>query len=391
MVLLLLSGWLLGIVTEGSGLTIPPWPMNLYLLIGFALTLALMALTAENNRAVAWLASIPVAICSIAFMGLLSLIAGILPQDPEFGGTWVRLLGFNYVFTSWPFAFSILFLLSNLGIAAFRRLYTFKSQNLRFVLNHAGLWIVIAGGTIGASDLQRLRIYVNEGETTSHAMRQQRQAVSMPFDITLQDFRMELYPPKMTFVDRQTGSVLLEGPAASVETIKGASLNMSGWQVQVLKFLPTAIFRNGGYEASSEVEAAPAAQVQSINTYTRETKTGWISSGSSFARARYFEVGHAVLVMTTPQPKKYQSEVILREAGRERHETLEVNKPIAIAGWKLYQLSYDEKLGQWSKLSIIEAIRDPWLPFVYLGIAMLMLGTLQILWSGTRIRGVNES
>ncbi len=47
-----------------------------------------------------------------------------------------------------------------------------------------------------------------------------------------------------------------------------------------------------------------------------------------------------------------------------------------IAGWKIYQLSYDESKGRWSDISVFELVRDPWLPVVYAGIIMMMLGAI---------------
>ena len=40
-------------------------------------------------------------------------------------------------------------------------------------------------------------------------------------------------------------------------------------------------------------------------------------------------------------------------------------------GWKLYQVSYDVRKGKWSEYTIIEAVKDPWLPLVYIGFYML--------------------
>lgn len=56
-----------------------------------------------------------------------------------------------------------------------------------------------------------------------------------------------------------------------------------------------------------------------------------------------------------------------------------VNQPLALNGWKIYQTSYDEKLGRWSDISVVELVSDPWLPLVYLGIFILMLGTISFL------------
>lgn len=389
--LLALAGFLLEFATNGRGITLPPWPVNFYLLIGFALTLVMMALASRENGIIAWLSSIPVAICSIAMMGVLALVAGVLPQDAEFGGALMQRFGINHLFRSWPFALSIFFLLTNLGITTVRKSFPFRLHHLRFFLNHAGLWIVISAGTIGSSDLQRLQIYVNEGESVNHAYDAARQPHRMPFEIKLNDFRMELHPPKMAFVNQHTGHLLQDKSDALQPVEIGSALEMHGWRVEVLQFLPNAKWTGKTLETSKATGAPPAALVRASNIYSQESKTGWISSGNSFHKAKYFPVADALVAMTKPQPKRFQSDVVLSEGDVQRQELLEVNKPISIAGWKLYQQSYDNRLEQWSKLSIIEAVRDPWLPAVYFGIALMLVGTLQILWSGFKISGVYES
>ena len=56
--------------------------------------------------------------------------------------------------------------------------------------------------------------------------------------------------------------------------------------------------------------------------------------------------------------------------------TVEVNKPVTVDGWKIYQLSYDEAMGRWSETSTFELVKDPWLPAVYVGIYLLLAGAI---------------
>jgi cytochrome c biogenesis protein ResB len=79
------------------------------------------------------------------------------------------------------------------------------------------------------------------------------------------------------------------------------------------------------------------------------------------------------------EPKRYVSEVtIFTEDGKSIPATIEVNKPIKVNGWKIYQLSYDETMGKWSRKSTFELVRDPWLPVVYTGITMMLLGAVYL-------------
>ncbi|MBF0963777.1 MAG: hypothetical protein HXK17_00250, partial [Alloprevotella sp.] len=58
--------------------------------------------------------------------------------------------------------------------------------------------------------------------------------------------------------------------------------------------------------------------------------------------------------------------------------TVEVNKPVKVDGWMIYQLSYDESMGRWSESSTFELVKDPWLPAVYVGVYLLLAGAILI-------------
>ena len=43
-------------------------------------------------------------------------------------------------------------------------------------------------------------------------------------------------------------------------------------------------------------------------------------------------------------------------------------------------MSYDDRMGRWSELSVVELISDPWLPVVYVGIFLLIAGGVALLF-----------
>ena len=55
---------------------------------------------------------------------------------------------------------------------------------------------------------------------------------------------------------------------------------------------------------------------------------------------------------------------------------MDVNKPYEVDGWKIYQYGYDTQMGAQSQISILELVRDPWLPLVYAGIYMMLAGAV---------------
>ena len=86
------------------------------------------------------------------------------------------------------------------------------------------------------------------------------------------------------------------------------------------------------------------------------------------------------------KPKRFASDIIITpNSALTSHPssltsnivtTVEVNKPVEVDGWKIYQYGYDTQMGAMSQYSILELIRDPWLPLVYTGIYMMLAGAL---------------
>ena len=80
-------------------------------------------------------------------------------------------------------------------------------------------------------------------------------------------------------------------------------------------------------------------------------------------------------------PRRFASEVrILTQTGKNFEATVEVNKPVSVDGYKIYQYGYDEQAGPASQFSILELVRDPWLPAVYIGIFMMLIGAACMLF-----------
>lgn len=88
------------------------------------------------------------------------------------------------------------------------------------------------------------------------------------------------------------------------------------------------------------------------------------------------------MVMPEREPRRFASDVMVYTKDKQTKEAcIEVNKPLSIAGWKIYQLSYDETKGKWSRMSVFELVRDPWLPIVYTGILMMIAGAIGLFLS----------
>ena len=90
-------------------------------------------------------------------------------------------------------------------------------------------------------------------------------------------------------------------------------------------------------------------------------------------------------------PKRFASEIqILTKSGKNIEATIDVNKPIEVDGWKIYQYGYDTQMGAMSQTSILELVSDPWLPLVYTGIYMMLGGAVCMFLFGGKKKIVNS-
>jgi len=80
-------------------------------------------------------------------------------------------------------------------------------------------------------------------------------------------------------------------------------------------------------------------------------------------------------------PKRFASDIsVYTENGKNVRGTVEVNKPLNVNGWKIYQYGYDVRYGAESPYSVFQLVRDPWIFWVYLGIFMMIAGALCLMF-----------
>ena len=78
-------------------------------------------------------------------------------------------------------------------------------------------------------------------------------------------------------------------------------------------------------------------------------------------------------------PKRFASDIqIFTKSGLNIKATVDVNKPVTVEGWKIYQYGYDQAKGAHTDISIFELVSDPWIPAVYVGIYLLLAGAVAL-------------
>ncbi|MDQ8202923.1 cytochrome c biogenesis protein ResB [Pelagicoccus sp. SDUM812003] len=372
----------------GKPLSAPPFPGNAYLLGLYALWIVTTSVFGRRLRPVQLLGGISFAQCAIAHFFLWVLVAGLIPAKPETELHPVALsLGLAQPTASIPFNAALLLFLTNLGLGSTTRLLKRKRGKLRFALNHLGIWLLLSAGLMSSSDLERWEISVTEGNATALATRAAgHESRYLPFGVALNDFGIEFFAPQLTLVDVGESVIIWEKGEPLIDLEEEAIGQIRAWRIEVLESIASALPDGDGYQASGSPYAAPAARILATNTKNGETVEGWITCGSIASPTRTLLAGDSFrFAMAMPRPKRFYSKVTLFEPDTEPREALlEVNKPIHIAGWSLNQLSYDESAGKASRLSVIEAVRDPWMPIIYFACGMILLGATLTLFSRAR-------
>lgn len=379
--IILVFGILFEWINKGEGVFLPSWPLNAFIGISFAFILIFLHFFYSDLNSVRKLSRIPAAISAIILFTFLTLILGLTQQNDPDAAKILKLTGLNHIRSSFTFLFSGLYLLTTLGLVILRRVKKINYRNVGFLLNHMGLWIIVLAGSLGSGDLMRLKIYVNENESSFYGYNNNRQALNLPFTLKLLDFNIEEFNPKLAFVNSIDNSFPKEIKNNLVMIEEGIELNIEGWDILVKEFISSAIMdTNGNYISSEDTIAIPVARIHVINEKTRIEYDEYISCGNMMIPPKFLKLDDKYsLAMTLPEPRVYSSLIELIDSkGRIDTTKLIVNKPVKIDGWELYQLSYDERLGKWSQLSVIEAIRDPWLPIIYIGVFMVIAGSVYL-------------
>lgn len=380
---LLIIGVALQLVVGSLNWDLLAFPINLIILIIYILLLLLAYFFKNKVYFIRWAATYSSAVPALLFTVILTLMMGLIKQVPLGEAATDNSFGLTKMVSFWPFVLIYFWTTTILGLSTIKMVATFKWRKLPYLLIHLGLFIAILSASFGGADLKKLTMTTKVNNVEWRGIDIANRVVELPLAIELKDFIMEEYPPKLMVIDNNNGQVLFNGKHLLLDTttLKG---DIGDWSIDIIESLENSakVEQQDGvsYVEWLSVGATFATKVKVLNKSTNEHKEGWVSNGSFIFPYNALKLNDKhTLVMPEREAKRFASNVIIyTEQGDKYSTTIEVNKPAKVNGWKIYQLSYDQDKGKWSDISIFELVKDPWLPLVYVGIILMILGAFLI-------------
>lgn len=355
---------------------LPSYPINLIFLISFFAVL-IITFIFRKYPIIQWFSSAYASTAAMTYYLLLMTLIGFIPQNSDIDNSFVKILNLNKIIHSYPFLTLSVLLLLMLGYNILSKIQKpFKFKNLNFIINHAGIFLVILAVLFGSSDIVRVQMPLEIKKKSNIAFIDYKHYIELPFFVTLDTFIIEEYSPELVFINKKNNKFILQkkAPIPKIQTNnKGSYL---GFNYEILEYLPFAYRIDNEFYSMHHFGATHAAKIK-VNEIE-----GWISCGNFMFDAVYLDLNDSISVgMLEPKTKKYVSNIIFTRSNKSKYYSIEVNKPFKDGQWAIYQSGYDRTLGRWSKISILSIVRDPWLPFVYIGFSMMILGGLNLLFA----------
>jgi len=371
-------GFFLELFTNGTLKGIS-YPTNIYVLSSFIVIVAILFFVIRNTEFWKWLKSTYLAISVISSMLFLVILMGSFSQDVNSQIAWVNSLSLNNIAFSYPFIFVLLFFLTNLIFVIIYRFKELRLRNLLFILNHLGIFITTVALIFSVGDIQKHTLRVDKKNYLYTINGRE-----LPFALRLVDFQLDLFPPKIAIVDNAKDEIINKNNfVISVNT--DSVISFKNYEISVLEWLPKSVKQGNKYFFVNDVGYTQSAHLQILNTNGKK-QDKWVSCGSFVYPSEQASIdSNYTVVMLDPEPKTFKSEILVHfRSGESEKIVLEVNKPATIVGWDIYQTDYNKEMGTWSDYSVIEMVKDPWLPVIYTGIAMLIIGAIMLMFVGKK-------
>ena len=361
------------------------FPINAICLVLYLAFLALIYALRHRVRLFSFFFTTEAAVPTLVYAALLTVAMGLTRQVAPHERA-IDPIGLTRMLSFWPFVLIYGRLTGIVGLIAIRQILHFRLRELPSLLSHLGVFIAIVAATLGSADMERVKLTASMDMPEWRATHEQG-FLELPLAIQLEKFTIDEYPPKLLIINSKTGKSI---PAKNPEIVLVDKHFREGkllkWRIRVRQNLPLAApvvtsdtVKYVGWGSSGAVTALLVeAQPMEGDRAMGKPLVGWVTCGSYLFPFQELKLTKDLsLVMARREPERYASRIhVYTRSQKNIVATVEVNKPVSVDGWRIYQLSYDESMGRWSETSTFELVKDPWLPAVYVGIFLLLAGAV---------------
>ena len=361
------------------------YPWGLILAVNYLYLLVLLHFQRDKWRWVNRLSDHYASVSALGSMVLMTIIFGLTRQDASTEGL-VGLLGFSRMTSSWPFNLLLFYFTTTVGLAVVDDLHHWRQRGLAAMMSHLAVFVVLTCGMFGSADKMRVTVNAHLERPVAEGIDSKGVSQTLPFAITLKEFAMEEYPPKLYLLDTRLESSSEDFLLVEETTSEG---EIDGWQLRVERVIDMAGRMPDSEEWIEMVHtgAAPAVYLKTTNPATGESYSGWVSCGSHIFEPSYLRLGERYAVaMPRRDAKRYLSRVDVEQMTGERQRfDVEVNHPARIGAWRIYQVGYDTARGRWSSVSVLECVKDGWYSAIHIALwLMLSAGVVMFITAGGR-------
>ena len=361
------------------------FPINAICLVLYLAFLALIYALRHRVRLFSFFFTTEAAVPTLVYAALLTVAMGLTRQVAPHERA-IDPIGLTRMLSFWPFVLIYGRLTGIVGLIAIRQILHFRLRELPSLLSHLGVFVAIVAATLGSADMERVKLTASMDMPEWRATHEQG-FLELPLAIQLEKFTIDEYPPKLLIINSKTGKSI---PAKNPEIVLVDKHFREGkllkWRIRVRQNLPLAApvvtsdtVKYVGWGSSGAVTALLVeAQPMEGDRAVGKPLVGWVTCGSYLFPFQELKLTKDLsLVMARREPERYASRIhVYTRSQKNIVATVEVNKPVSVDGWRIYQLSYDESMGRWSETSTFELVKDPWLPAVYVGIFLLLAGAV---------------
>ncbi len=377
----IIISFILDFIDKSNTILKPVFPYNIYILLAIFVFDTLIFISFRKTNFVKWLQSGYLAISTIIWLFILVIIMGIFEQNNQSEGL-IYNLHLNNIIYSKSFIIVEFALFTNLLMVIYSKLNEFSIRNFSFITNHLGILILLISLSFGAGDIEKYNMKIDT-QNYVWGVSSKDKTTELPFALKLNNFYIDMFPAKITIVENKTDNII-DDNSNIISANKDSVIIFNKYKISLLKYYNNGVFINNKFYSVNDQGAAPTAML-CIKT-KHSTDTCYVSCGSYMYPSKVYSLDtDYTIVMLEPEPKLFKSDVkIIYKNSETENISIEVNKPINIYGWDIYQTDYNKDMGKWSEYSIVEIVKDPWLNIVYIGIFMMIIGAIGIIFLGKK-------